>query len=253
MRFFFIFIVVFSVSALSEPIGDFAPDQVGNMWKYQVDIEAGIGSLFNPIRGGHFTRIIKLVKSEPIQDYTRIIFDVTDSGIDSSWYDSVIAIKKHYSDTSFQFGDSIKITLSSPDLTLFMPLFKNHLVDAKDSGMKKVLYKNDSLFQYTFSYFTYFGIHDLQYIQNIGLESLWGGEPGVSSFCYFSVKLISCTIVSSFVTQSPQKYHPVQAARQNVPNSYIFDLQGRRFQSRSLSAFPPGLMINRGVNYLQMK
>jgi len=36
MRLFLFFITVISVSAFSGPVKDFAPDQVGNTWKYQV-------------------------------------------------------------------------------------------------------------------------------------------------------------------------------------------------------------------------
>jgi hypothetical protein len=255
MRFFLLILVVVSVSALSEPIKDFAPDQVGNMWKYKIYHSWEDPTSFNSFGCSYLTRTFKLLTSEIISNYTQIIFDIIDSGIDSITFGtvkpivSVSAIQKNYSDTSFQFGDSIQGTW--PDWTdgRFSPFFKYHTVDSYASGMAKILFKNDSVFQYIFAQ----GNGLSTYIQNVGLDSLtalWGGD---NTSYYLSAKLISFTPAPTSITQPPKKFNPVQTARQNVPGVYIFDLQGRRFQKRSLSALPPGLMINRGVNYLQVK
>jgi hypothetical protein len=248
MRFFLLFLVVFSFSVLSAPIADFAPDQVGNVWKYQVDNLSRVDLCacnFN----SHFIRTFKLIKSEP----GRIIFNVIDTGIDSE-NSNISVIQKHYYDT-LQLADSTQDTLSYSNPTAFFPLFKNHTIDSNDSGIKKVLFKNDSLFQFDSIGFslTYSDSYRLTYLQNIGLDSLFEGSLGGMTGWAFFVRLISYSLTPTSVTQSPKKFNPVQATRQNVPSAYIFDLQGRRFQQRSLSALPPGLMINRGVSYLQVK
>jgi|GEM_PF-6635871 hypothetical protein len=253
MRFFLLFLIVTSVSVLSEPIADFAPDQVGNVWKYQVDNLNRED--FNYNDNSHFTKTFKLIKSEPIQDYIRIIFDVIDSGIDSEFnygpINQISAIQNHYYDT-LQLGD--QTTFSSSNPTGFLPLFKTHLIDSKNSGITKLLFKNDSLFQFDsigFSPYPY--NYRLKYLQNIGLDSLFEGWSGGMTGWEFYVALISYSITPTSITQSPKIFNPVQATRQNVPSPYIFDLQGRRFQQRCLSALPPGLMINRGASYLQVK
>jgi hypothetical protein len=258
MRFFLLFLAAISVSALSEPIKDFAPDQVGNTWKYQIIFKTGDVGM---IDSEYFSRTFKLTKIEIAQialNSKRYLFDIIDSGIEIFIYNGnkglASNIQKIHFDTLLQIEDSIQNTLPTTSMGTFFPLFKTSVIDTKDSGIKKVLYKNDSLFQFSdvYSYFAW--TSHATYMQNIGLDSLssfWyaGGNTRES----LSAKLISYSIVPTSIAQSPKKFNPVQATRQNFPSAYIFDLQGRRFQQRSLSAFPPGLMINRGVSYLQVK
>jgi hypothetical protein len=90
-------------------------------------------------------------------------------------------------------------------------------------------------------------------VENIGLDSLFLLQPAGNTTYTLSVKLISFTPAPTSITKPQKKFNPVQTTRQNVPSAYIFDLQGRRFQQRSLSALPPGLMINRGKSYLKVK
>jgi len=258
MRFFLFFLVVVSVSALSEPIKDFAPAQVGNIWKYQVIFKTRDVAMGD---SDYFSRTFKLTKIEIAQialNSKRYLFDIIDSGIDIFIYSGnkglTSNIQKKYSDTLFQIGDSIQNTLPTSEQGTFFPLFKTSIIDTKDSGMKKVLYKNDSLFQFSTVYTNFLWTNYAIYIQNIGLDTLFSiWWAGGNSWEFLSAKLISYSIVPTSITQPPKKLNPIQTTRQNVPNSYIFDLQGRRFQQRSLSALPPGLMINRGVNYLQVK
>ena len=255
MRFFLLFLAAISISALSEPIKNFAPAQVGNTWKYQVVF---LNVDVQMVDSESFSRTFKLAKIEIDQNNQRYIFDVNDSGNNffgvgkTNFFGT---IKNNYLDTLLKIGDTLQNTLPTTSMQgTFFPLFKTSVIDNKDSGMKKVLYKNDSLFQFSdvYSYFPW--TNHATYIQNIGLDSL-------SSFWYafgntrqsLSAKLISYSIAPTSIAQSPKKFNPVKTTRQNVPSAYIFDLQGRRFQQRSLSALPPGLMINRGVSFLQVK
>lgn len=252
MRFFLLFLIVASASVLSAPIADFAPDQIGNVWKYKVrhfeDIETFPSSpLFIH---AYLTRTFQLAKAEITSNFKRNIFDLIDSGIDSSNISltgkpTVSIIQNHYLDTCFQFGDSIPYTWPDYIGGQFVPFFKYHVISSDTPGLVKILYKNDSLFQFT-------TVYNFKYIQNIGLDSLWGFTPNNTVYS-LSIKLISFTPAPTSIAQSPKKFNPVQTTRQNVPSAYIFDLQGRRFQQRSLSALPPGLMINRGKSYLQVK
>ncbi len=247
MRFFLLFLVVASVSALSEPIADFAPDQVGNVWKYRVySSEAELG-IFGRV---YLTRTFKLVRSEITTKYKRIIFDIIDSGIDSTsyMYFQPHAIDTNYFDTCFEFGDSIQDTSQDLFSIDFIPFYKHHIIDSDTEGMEKILYKNDSVFEFLPSTFYDY----LSYVQNIGLDSLFSISHGNTTYT-LSVKLISFTPAPTSITQSPKKLNPIQTTRRNFPSAYIYDLQGRRFRYQGLSSLPPGLMINRGVNYLQVK
>jgi len=256
MRFPLFIIAVVSVSAFSEPIADFAPDQVGNIWEYHVN-----RSISSPTGGyyynANFTRIFKIVNSEVIPTvpgYKRIIFDIIDSGIDTSVlfsHTTISAIDTNYFNTCYEFGDSIQDTTSPGVFSIdFIPFYKHHIINSDSSGMKKILYKNDSLFQFIEINIPH--LYYSSYVQNIGLDSLDAYRGGNTSY-YLSAKLISFTPSPTSIAQVPKKLQPIQTTRRNFPSAYIFDLQGRRFQYRSLSALPPGLMINRGVNYLQVK
>jgi hypothetical protein len=253
MRFFILFLVVFSVSTFSEPITDFSPDQIGNTWKYQI-VKYG-GDAGTIIDSENYSKTFKLIKTEVTKAYKSFIFDIIDSGYTTL---SPHTIQLHYYDTCFQFGDTLKDTLQNPNRGFFSPLFNSHAIDSQDSGIKKVLYKNDSLFLFATKYFKdYFDSYTFSYMQNIGLFRITGGygPGGTMSYSFYSVNLISCTITPTSIAQPPKKFNPVQvqASHQNVSSAYIFDLQGRRFQQRSLSALPHGLMINHGINYLQVK
>jgi hypothetical protein len=256
MRFFLLFLIAISISALGEPIKDFAPAQVGNTWKYQVVFLNGDILM---VDSESFSRTFKLAKIEIDQNSQRYIFDVTDSGNNffgvNGKYNFMGTIKNNYLATLLKIGDTLQNTLPTTSKEgTFFPLFKTSIIDNKDSGMKKVLYKNASLFQFSdfYSYFPW--INHAIYMQNIGLDSLssyWWASG--NSWESLSAKLISYSVVPTSIAQSPKKFNPVQANRQNAPSAYIFDLQGKRFQQRSLSALPPGLMINRGKSYLQVK
>lgn len=211
MRFFPFIMISLSVSAFCAPIKDFAPDQVGNYWKYNINFSFYAYDWLPDSE--NFTRTIKLVKIESGQDSKNFIFDIIDSGQRYSKWGGLdsFTIQAHYSDTCLQIGDSIGDIISYstsieavkdtlvhklPNMTVgnirFFPFFEYHGIDSADPGMTKILLKKDSLFQFSRSFYN--RCNFLQYIQNIGLDSLLVSTPPNTRY-FLSAKLISYTIL----------------------------------------------------------
>jgi hypothetical protein len=242
MWLFFLIIVAFSVSTFCEPIADFAPDQIGNTWKYNVtNSYKSLGTYFD----SSFVRTIILLKKEMAKDGTVYIFSCVDSGLSINLnsrppylYDSVTYIKQ-FTDTCFQYGDSI---IQKANL---LPFYKRHFINSDDPGISKIMVNNDSLYQFTTQF--------ARYIQNIGLYSYSYIHPGGNTQTKDIITFISFTNLSEAIDQAQKNFHLALTTHQNVLSLNIYDLRGRCFNFRGVSAMPPGLMIRRGVNYLKVK
>lgn len=267
MRLFISLLFAFSISAFCTPITDFAPGQVGNTWKYRVVFH--YDHLFAPIRfdDEDFIRTFKLVKIDSIENSKIYSFEISDSGLRINSYSGdtlkdSMTINTHFSDTCSQIGDSIEnisriwydyalnstATITTWSSIRFIPFYKSHAIESGDSGMTKMLYKNDSLFQFT----TYPGFQGSSYVQNVGLNS-FGFLNATNTHVSCQVSLISYSILQTAISNNSPNFHIARTTRQSASNAFIFDLHGRRFLRRSASIMHPGLMINRGVNYLQVK
>jgi hypothetical protein len=198
-------------------IYDFAPAKVGNSWIYQVRF--AYLHLGDPLSDEeNFVRAIKLVKIQDTQDIKTFIFDIIDSGlrINTSFSSypykaDSIAIQRRFSDACTQLGDSIRIGFTFNFLysmhmdtvvgnIRFLPFYESHAIESTDSGMSKIIYIKDSLFEFSPMHFNPAslsgpaGIWKIRYIQNIGLDSLEAlsfGNAHVSCF----LKLISFLIL----------------------------------------------------------